>query len=313
MQAEETPTYLYKILSDLLWKMAENSKVVSLSAEDDAFIHFSKEDQLDRILTKYWSDVPKLAVLKIQTDKLEGELVYETNPGGTAKYYHLYRGRIPYSAIVEAKMIFRKTAPLCSAQTLEMVQVGDPVLRIPARELTKEEILSPEIQQLIEEMKETMRAAPGVGVAAPQIGCPYQLVVIEDMDQSFLTAEQIKVRERYKVPFQVVINPRIYLEEGETTEFFEGCLSVCNLVGIVPRARSVRVECLNERAEPVVIEAKGWYARILQHEIDHLNATLFIDRAYLPTVMTWENHVKTWKHKSIKEVKEALLCSPVYN
>jgi peptide deformylase len=165
-----------------------------------------------------------------------------------------------------------------SMHILPIVQMGDPVLRTPARALSKEEILSPEIQQLIEQMKATMRAAPGVGLAAPQIGLPFQLIVIEDMDHTHLTAAQLLERDRQKVPFHVVINPQIYLEGEEMATFVEGCLSVPHSLGSVPRASSVRVECLNERGEPVVIEARGWYARILQHEIDHINATLFLDR-----------------------------------
>lgn len=184
---------------------------------------------------------------------------------------------------------------------LNIVHVGDPVLRGRTRELTKEEILSPEIQQLIEDMKVTMEGI-GVGVAAPQIGKSLQLAVIEDMDQSFLTHEQIMERQRFKVPFHVIINPRIYVEEEGDAEFFEGCLSIPSIFGIVKRAKSVRVECLNENAEPVVIHAKGWYARILQHEIDHLHGNLFIDRAQLRTLMTEENYVKHCKGKCMKEI-----------
>ncbi len=184
---------------------------------------------------------------------------------------------------------------------LDIVHTGDPVLRQKARELSIEEILSPDIQNLIEEMKTTMRAAPGVGVAAPQIGRSIQLIVLEDVNHFHLTAEQLVERERYPVPYHVIINPRLILDETETVEFFEGCLSVPGYLAIVPRARSVRVDCLNERAEPVTIEAKGWYARILQHEIDHLGGTLYFDRALLPTLMTEENFVKRWKGKTIKE------------
>ncbi len=156
-------------------------------------------------------------------------------------------------------------------------------------------------------MKATMRAAPGVGLAAPQIGKSLQLAVIEDMDHSHLNAEQLAVRNRYPVPFHVIINPRLYIEESTNIpEFFEGCLSVPEFVGVVPRAESVRVECLNERGEPVVIQAKGWYARILQHEIDHLNGTLYIDKAQLPTLMTTENYVKLHKDKNVKEIQAAL-------
>lgn len=192
-------------------------------------------------------------------------------------------------------------------QKLDIVQVGDPVLRQVARELSLKEIASPEIQDLIEMMKATMRAAPGVGLAAPQIGKSLQLVVIEDMDQSHLNAKQLAERNRYLVPFHVIINPRMCIEEAtKKFEFFEGCLSIPEFVAVVPRAEAVRVECLNERGEPVVIQAKGWYARILQHEIDHLNGILYIDKAKLPTLMTSENYVKLYKDKSVEEIQADL-------
>ncbi|MES2274264.1 MAG: peptide deformylase [Chlamydiota bacterium] len=301
METAETPKYLYKILSSKHWQASQNRKTVILSANDDAFIHFSKEDQLDRILAKFWSDAPQFVVLKIDTEKLEGDLVYEANPGGSAKYYHLYQGFIPFGSIAESKIVYREPLDSSHVRKLDIVYTGDPVLRRPARELSVEEILSPEIQNLIEDMKVTMRAAPGVGLAAPQIGQGIQLVVIEDMDHTHLTAAQILERNRYKVPFHVVINPKIFVEETEMFEFFEACLSLPQFVGVIPRAKSVRVECLNEKGEPVVLRGTGWYARILQHEIDHLNGTLWIDRALLPTLMTEENYIKLWKGKSVKE------------
>jgi peptide deformylase len=192
-------------------------------------------------------------------------------------------------------------------QPLDIVHAGDPVLRMQARELAPEEILSPEIQSLIEEMKVTMRTAPGVGLAAPQIGKSVQLVVIEDIYIDRFTPEQLKERNRFHVPFHVLINPRLYIEENSNhLEFFEGCLSVPQFLGVVPRAESVRVECLNEHAEPIVIQASGWYARILQHEIDHLNGTLYFDRAILSTLMTEDNYKKCWKDKSVQEAKDQL-------
>lgn len=212
------------------------------------------------------------------------------------------------SSILESKIVYQQPVDACDMQKLDIVQVGHPALRQTARKLSVEEILSPEIQNLIERMKATMRAAPGVGLAAPQIGKSLQLAVIEDMDHSHLNAQQLAERNRYPVPFHVIINPRIYIEESaDKVEFFEGCLSVPEFVGVVPRAESVRVECLNERGEPVVIQAKGWYARILQHEIDHLSGTLYIDKAQLPTVMTTENYIKLFKDKSVKEIQTHLL------
>src|SRR5205823_3008175 len=89
------------------------------------------------------------------------------------------------------------------------------------------------------------------------------------------TPEQIRERERVAVPFHVIINPVLHIEGESRAEFFEGCLSVPELIGVVPRAKKVRVTCLNERAQPITIHATGWYARILQHEIDHLQGTLF--------------------------------------
>lgn len=301
------PEYLYKILSYRNWQATENRKAVALSADDDAFIHLSTQEQLDKIISKYWSDSSQFVILKLRVDQLKGELKYETNPGGTTKYYHLYRGFIPFDSIVESKIIYNDSLKQASeTNKLNIVQVGDLVLRKKAKELTKEEILSSEIQNLIENMKLTMRSAPGVGLAAPQIGLPLQLIVIEDMDHSHLTQQQLVERERFKVPFHVIINPKLYLEGKETAEFFEGCLSVPECIGIVPRAKEVRVECLNEKGEPVVINAKGWYARILQHEIDHINGILYIDKAILRSLMTGENFMKLWKDKSPKEILEIL-------
>lgn len=194
---------------------------------------------------------------------------------------------------------------------LKIVHIGDPVLRQTARELQKEEILSSYIQDLIRDMAATMRDAPGVGLAAPQIGIPIRLIVIEDLSEYHcnITPEQLKERDRSPIPFHVVINPKIYLDDSAPrVEFFEACLSVDRLYGLVPRAGSVRVECLNENAEPVVIEAKGWYARILQHEIDHLNGILNIDRASVRTISNRENFEKYWKEKPISEVKVSAAC-----
>lgn len=175
--------------------------------------------------------------------------------------------------------------------TLEIVQTGTPVLRQVARQLSVEEINNPATQHLIHEMRDTMRAAPGVGLAAPQIGESLQLAVIEDRIDYLKDAspEQLEARQRAPVDFHVIINPKLTLIGDETFDFYEGCLSVEGFVASVRRAAKVRVECLNERAEPVVINAYGWYARILQHEIDHLNGTLYIDRMQTRTFSTVEN------------------------
>jgi peptide deformylase len=149
-----------------------------------------------------------------------------------------------------------------------------------------------------------MRAAPGVGLAAPQIGESIQLAVIEDRAEYIddLPPEELAERQRSAIPFHVIINPTLSFLDNSTAQFFEGCLSLEGLGAIVDRALNVRVECLNERGEPITINAHGWYARILQHEIDHLNGTLYIDRMKTRTLTTTENMFRFWKDQSIEDV-----------
>jgi peptide deformylase len=194
---------------------------------------------------------------------------------------------------------------------LTIVQAGDPVLRRAARALRPNEIRSREIQNLIEQMKETMHAAPGVGLAAPQIEQGIQLAVIEDRPEYIKdwTPEQLVEREREPVPFHVIINPKITLIGEDRVEYFEGCLSLENLMALTPRARRVRVECVDEKGEAKLIDAVGWYARILQHEIDHLAGTMYVDHMYPRSLMTVENFTQHWKGKALLELKKYLLAA----
>ncbi len=192
---------------------------------------------------------------------------------------------------------------------LKLVQVGEELLRRQARELTSGEIKSRETQQLIDFMHETLRDAPGVGLAAPQVGVGVQLAIIEDLPEysRALTADQMAERERTSTPFHVIINPKLTPIGESNIEFFEGCLSLNGFTAIVPRHRQVRVECLDENAQPRTIHASGWYARILQHEIDHLNGTVYIDRMLSKTFMTLDNFTRKWKDATVAEVKSKLL------
>jgi peptide deformylase len=191
---------------------------------------------------------------------------------------------------------------------LEIKLAGERVLRETARELTREEVLSPAIQQLIEQMREAMYKAPGVGLAAPQIGLGLRLAVIEDKPeyQKEIAPETLSERERTPVPFQVVINPTLTLESAPDKDFFEGCLSLPGLTALVLRAGRVRVECLDHKGQPRTIHATGWHARILQHEIDHLNGTLYIDRMEPRSLSTLDNYSKRWKDLPIAEVRRTL-------
>jgi peptide deformylase len=157
-------------------------------------------------------------------------------------------------------------------------------------------------------MRDTMRAAPGVGLAAPQIGESIQLAVIEDRIDYIkdVSSEQLAARQRSPVDFHVIINPKLTIVGEATVDFFEGCLSVAGFAAIVRRGTSVRVECLNEQAEPITITAQGWYARILQHEIDHLNGTLYIDRMQTRSYTTVENAERFFKSRTIEQLQSEL-------
>jgi peptide deformylase len=187
-------------------------------------------------------------------------------------------------------------------------QVGEPVLRRRARPLTPEAIRSAPIQRLIEQMRETMRQAPGVGLAAPQIGQPLQLAVIEDREEYLqgIAPAILQERARSVIPFHVIINPQLTVLDSDSVVFFEGCLSLEGFAALVPRALAVRVDCLNERGEAVVLQARGWYARILQHEIDHLNGVIYIDRMLSRSFMSIENLTKHWSDKPLSHLQAAL-------
>ena len=192
---------------------------------------------------------------------------------------------------------------------LPIVHAGDPVLRQESRALSPNEIKSKEVQNLIAHMRETMREAPGVGLAAPQIGVSVHLAVIEDRKEYHreISKEQMALRERRPIPFHVIINPRIQrVSDEREMEFFEGCLSVPGFFGLVPRARGIIVEYLDQRGNPKTIEASGWYARILQHEIDHLHGNLYVDLMSARSFSSIENWEKFWKGKPIEEVRSAL-------
>jgi peptide deformylase len=186
---------------------------------------------------------------------------------------------------------------------LEIVQAGDPVLRQAARPLTRHEILQDDIQKLIRDMSDTMQDAPGVGLAAPQVGLSLQLAVIEDREELLrdLPPQELAEKNRQPVPFHVIVNPQIIFLEAEKVLFYEGCLSVAGFSAVVPRARDVRVQYLDEKGEQRSVEASGWYARILQHEIDHLHGTLYLDRMNSRTFSSVENWNRFWRGKPVGE------------
>jgi peptide deformylase len=164
---------------------------------------------------------------------------------------------------------------------LTIVECGDPVLRRAADPVDPVDLSSDEMQRLIGQMRATMEAAPGVGLAAPQIGRSIQLAVL---------------RERTALAFTVLVNPVVRpIDPGaDRVSFFEGCLSVPGLMGVVARHRAVRVEALDADGHPVDRVFSGWAARIVQHEVDHLLGRLYLDRVETRSLSSSDNYVRYW-------------------
>jgi len=146
-----------------------------------------------------------------------------------------------------------------------IVRLGHPALRTPAQPVDLSRIADPEVQSLIDDMVETMTEANGVGLAAPQVGEEVQIFVY----QASIPPE---------IPLHVVINPMITPRPGDLVYDWEGCLSIPDLRGLVPRHPGVRVRGLDREGRPLDFMASGFEARIVQHEFDHLNGVIFLDR-----------------------------------
>jgi peptide deformylase len=165
----------------------------------------------------------------------------------------------------------------------QIVEIGDPVLRERAREVTAAELRSDAVQALIDDMIETMRDANGAGLAANQVGETLRVAVVE--------VRPGNPRYPYKppVPLTVIVNPVIEPLDDEIEQINEGCLSVPNLRGEVPRRMNIRVRYIDRDGEEHDEVRRGLTAGTFQHEIDHLDGTLFVDRVADPsTFSTWE-------------------------
>jgi peptide deformylase len=166
----------------------------------------------------------------------------------------------------------------------EILSIGDPVLRERSRTLTVDEISSPEVQTLIDDLIETKRAANGAGLAANQVGEAVRVAVVE--------VEPGNPRYPYKppVPLTVIVNPEIEPLDAETVDINEGCLSIPDLRGEVPRSVSIRVRYRDRYGNERVEEQRGLTAGTFQHEVDHLDGVLFVDRADPRTLATWDQY-----------------------
>ena len=156
----------------------------------------------------------------------------------------------------------------------KIVTLPEPVLRRKARTVNT---FDKNLQTLIDDMIETMREAPGVGLAAPQVNVSERLIVVEYAEEE--EEEEGEGQPEKPKKLFVMINPEIVKSSAETLMGVEGCLSIPNVVGEVERHAAIQVKGLNRHGKPAKVKAEGWLARIFQHEIDHLNGILFPDRA----------------------------------
>lgn len=169
----------------------------------------------------------------------------------------------------------------------QICRMGNPVLREAARELTLQEIKTDDFAQLIRDMRDSMKHYGGIGIAAPQIGFSLQVALIE-------LPEVNRYGEELDLPLTTFINPKIDYLTQEEQGFWEGCLSVPGLRGFVERPKKVKVTYLNEKGEIKEILAEGFLATVLQHELDHLSGTLYIDRIKDPKLLTFQEEFDTF-------------------
>ncbi len=170
---------------------------------------------------------------------------------------------------------------------LKVARLGHPVLRRRAEPLTPETLALPETQRLIDDMIETMREYDGAGLAGNQVHALQRIAVIE-----------VQANPRYPdaphIPLMVVVNPVVTPLTDETEDGWEGCLSVPDMRGVVPRFTAVRLECLDRSGARVDLVAKDFFARVIQHEADHLDGIVYVDRmrdlSTLSYMAEWQRH-----------------------
>ena len=161
---------------------------------------------------------------------------------------------------------------------LDIKVIDEPVLRRKAKKVAK---VTPELRKLIDDMIDTMRDAPGVGLAAPQVGVSERVIVVEYAEDD----DEAEGAPPPKKKLYALINPEIVWASEEMVDGTEGCLSIPGWLGDVSRHDAIAVKALNRSGQKVKINAEGWLARIFQHEIDHLDGVLYIDRLVSPDTL----------------------------
>lgn len=183
-----------------------------------------------------------------------------------------------------------------------IVRAGDPVLRRPAQDF-EGQLDDAVLGNLISTMRRVMHEAPGVGLAAPQIGIPLRIAVLED--QGVQDPEVAAARARTPLPFTVIINPRYEAADGSVASFYEGCLSVPGYQAVVERPASITATYTRPDGVTVTEGFEGWPARIVQHETDHLNGQLYLDRAVLRSLSADQEHPR-WAQPTVDDARRGL-------
>jgi peptide deformylase len=170
---------------------------------------------------------------------------------------------------------------------LKVARIAHPVLRSPAKPVPKEAFRDKLFQKLVDDMRETMYEYEGVGLAAPQVHEGLRLAVIEVPGSD--------ERARAEVPFMVLVNPVVTPLDDERENGWEGCLSVPDLRGVVPRWKRLKLDALDRDGKPYSLEAQDFVARVVQHECDHLDGNVYLDRMQgmrsLTFIKEFEDHV----------------------
>ncbi|PPB49962.1 peptide deformylase [Arthrobacter pityocampae] len=189
-----------------------------------------------------------------------------------------------------------------AADLPRIVAAGHPVLRRPAQDYDGQ-LDDDTLARLLDTMRRVMHAAPGVGLAAPQIGIPLRIAVLEDagtVDPAVAAA-----RSRPALPFTVLLNPRYAAAGGSVAAFYEGCLSVPGYQAVVERPHRIEATYTQPDGRTVTAGFEGWPARIVQHETDHLDGTLYLDRAILRSLSADAEHHR-WAQPTIDEARRGL-------
>ena len=157
---------------------------------------------------------------------------------------------------------------------LKISRLGHPILRTTALPVAIEEIQTPAFADFVDDMIDTMRESDGVGLAAPQVYASKRIIIIE------VKGPHPRYPDQPPVPLTVLVNPQIISHSSELEEDWEGCLSIPDLRGRVPRWKSLEVTALDRTGQPVTLQATGFFARVIQHEVDHLDGLIFMDRMH---------------------------------